>query len=443
MFVQLTKDHLGQKAGFRFDTDDNVAKSLIQAGVAEACKDDPIAPIIAKSMEAMLTNLTKSISDSMDVTLKQFGNELAKSRKNAVPAIFGAGNTGDPKKTFGSFLLAVKEKNHKALEEMGSAYADWDKEDVTTKTAMSTQTGVSGGFLVPTEFHEKLLALAVEESIVRPRATRIPMKARTVQVPALDVTTAPSAGNSAFLGGVVATWTEEADTLSETEPNLKQIELTNYELSGYSKISNTLLADSSIGVENFLMKLFSKAVAWYEDYAFLRGNGTGKPLGVLNWPGLISVARSAASAFTLQDAAAMYGRLLTGWSPKNTCWVMHPTVLQKLIQMNASGAGSDTIFIDNAREKPRFVILGIPIEVSEKLPSLNTVGDVLLCNFEHYLLGDREKIEIAYSEHVAFLTNQSVWRFVCRVGGLPWLKGAITLSDATSTLAPFIALAAG
>ena len=52
-------------------------------------------------------------------------------------------------------------------------------------------------------------------------------------------------------------------------------------------------------------------------------------------------------------------------------------------------------------------------------------------------------IEIAYSEHVAFLTNQAVWRFVARIGGQPWLRDKVTLSDASSTLAPFIGLAAG
>lgn len=140
------------------------------------------------------------------------------------------------------------------------------------------------------------------------------MATRTVQVPVLDVTTAPSAGDTAFLGGVVARWTEEATTLNETEPTFKQVDLTNYELSGYSKLSNTLLQDSAVGLEAFLFQLFSKAIAWYEDYAFLRGNGVAKPLGVLNWAGLISVTRSAASAFALADAAGMLARLLPGYA---------------------------------------------------------------------------------------------------------------------------------
>jgi HK97 family phage major capsid protein len=65
------------------------------------------------------------------------------------------------------------------------------------EVAMSTQTGASGGFPMPTEFLAKLLALVTENSIVRPRATVIPTSARSVQIPAFDVTTAPAAGDTA------------------------------------------------------------------------------------------------------------------------------------------------------------------------------------------------------------------------------------------------------
>jgi hypothetical protein len=258
MFVQLLKDHMGQKAGFRFDTDDAVAQALIASGHAEAIEDDPLAPMIAKSMETMLAGLTTGLSATIDATLKQFANAQTKSNKNAVKAIFGEGGSGDPKKTFGQFLLAVRTGDTKALEEMGSRFVE--PEGVTQKTDMSTQTGAKGGYLVPTEMYDGLMALVREKSIVRGRATVIPMGSNNIQIPSLDVTTAQSAGDSAFLGGVVCRWTEEATTLNETEPNLKQVELRNYELSGYSIASNTLLADSAVGLEAMLTNLFSPAI---------------------------------------------------------------------------------------------------------------------------------------------------------------------------------------
>jgi HK97 family phage major capsid protein len=287
------------------------------------------------------------------------------------------------------------------------------------------------------------MALATEAAVVRKRATIIPMTGRSIQVPVLDVTTAQAAGDTAFLGGVVGRWMDEAGPLNETEPAFKQLELTNHELMGYSKISNTLLADSAVGLETFLLTLFGRAIAWYEDYAFLRGNGVGKPQGVLNATALISVSpRSGASAFALSDAANMLSRMLPGWNPASTVWAVHPTILPKLMTMTAN-ANSTVVWIDNARDRPKMALFGIPVETTEKLPALNTLGDVLLLDLQHYLIGDRQQVEITFSDHVAFLNNQGVWRFISRIDGQPWVRDKITLSDNSSTVSPFVGLAPG
>jgi HK97 family phage major capsid protein len=213
------------------------------------------------------------------------------------------------------------------------------------------------------------MQVASEASVVRPRASVIPMGGRSIHIPTLDQVTAPaSAGDTAFLGGLVARWTEEAVALNETEPSFKQLELIAHELSGYSKVSNALMADNAVGLEALLTSLFGRAIGWYEDYAFLRGSGVGKPLDVLNSAALISVTRSGASAFALADAAGMLGRLLPGWDPRTTCWAVHPTILVKLFQM--SSTAGNVVFIDNARQRPTMILFGIPVVVTKNLLSL-------------------------------------------------------------------------
>jgi HK97 family phage major capsid protein len=85
-------------------------------------------------------------------------------------------------------------------------------------------------------------------------------------------------------------------------------------------------------------------------------------------------------------------------------------------------------------------LLGLPVAISEKLLALGTPKDVLLADFQHYLIGDRQQVEIAYSEHFRFSNNQGTWRFVARVDGQPWLRSAVTLSDAQSTVSPYVYL---
>ena len=61
----------------------------------------------------------------------------------------------------------------------------------------------SGGFLVPEEFRSDLLSVSLDEAIVRPRATVMPMSSSSLLVPALDDTS----HSSSVFGGVIASWT--------------------------------------------------------------------------------------------------------------------------------------------------------------------------------------------------------------------------------------------
>ena len=58
--------------------------------------------------------------------------------------------------------------------------------------------------------------------------------------------------------------TAEAASRTEYEPQFRQLELKAWELSAYSVASNVLLQDNAIGLEQFLLKLFAKVIAWTE-----------------------------------------------------------------------------------------------------------------------------------------------------------------------------------
>jgi RNA polymerase sigma-70 factor (ECF subfamily) len=122
----------------------------------------------AERCEAFRLTALEGLSGAA-AAVKEFSAAQTKSRKNANPAIFGQGNSGDPERTFGACLLAVQTKNFKRLEELGSHFIEWEQPE--KKTEMSTQTGVHGGFAVPTEHYNRLMELVVEKSLVRKRPT--------------------------------------------------------------------------------------------------------------------------------------------------------------------------------------------------------------------------------------------------------------------------------
>jgi HK97 family phage major capsid protein len=315
---------------------------------------------------------------------------------------------------------------------------------LVSKTPLAEASGVTGGYTVPIEYAMRLLMLVIQMSVVRPRATVIPMGARSIRLPALDVTTPQAAGQTAFLGGLAMYWTEEAATRTETEPQFRQIELIAHELSGFTLASNTLLQDNAVALDAVLTRLFSQAIAWHSDFNFLQGTGAGRPLGVVTAPATVSVTRNSAGHFKFADVATMISKLLTT-SMGSAVWVCSQTVIPDLIQM-VDGA-SRVIWIPNmaspggglAQTMPQ-TLLGLPIIFTEKLPPLGTKGDVILCDFSYYLIGDRMQLEIASSIHFKFTNNQTTWRTVARLDGQPWLDNPVTLADTVTLVSPFVVL---
>jgi HK97 family phage major capsid protein len=441
MFIEFTQDFQGRKAGERVAVSEKDREILIKAGVAKAFSDDPLTPVIARGLETALEGWRKGLDAIITQTLKQFADAQRMARKHAAPVIFGEGHDGDPKKTFGDWALAVARQDRAYLEKhYGSTFVAWQ-----TKAALGEASGVTGGYTVPPDFYQSLVQLISENSIIRPRAFVLPMAGATLQIPFLDVTTVQAAGVSPFFGGVQMYWTAEAQTRTETEPLFKQMELKAWELSGYSVSSNVLLQDSVIDLEKFLMTLFAQAIAWFEEFAFLQGNGAGKPQGMLTTSACINSgpnagARTTANQVQFADVAWMWSKLLPhSWG--NAVWLFSPSVVPQLLQLKDGANRAIFISVDQGAVKtPTWSLLGRPAFPTEKLPALGASGDVMLLDPAFYVIGDRMSIQIAGSEHVNFLRNQMTWRVVERVDGQPWLDKAITLQDAVTTVSPFIAL---
>src|SRR3954471_23401838 len=100
MFVQLTRDHLGRKAGERLDVSPADAQDLLAAGVAVAVPDDPIAPAVSRALEGALERHARGLDAVVHRSLRAYADAQSQSRRLAVPALFGSGS-GDPRQSFG------------------------------------------------------------------------------------------------------------------------------------------------------------------------------------------------------------------------------------------------------------------------------------------------------------------------------------------------------
>lgn len=340
------------------------------------------------------------------------------------------------------------------------SYSSWVSKGLTgevRKAALAESSGITGGYVIPPQFMNELLTIAAEDGFIEPRAKIIPMNARSVEWPMLDITTAQANGVSPYFGGIVGYWQPEAATINETEPAFKQSQWTAWDLVLYTVSSNQLLADNGIGLDALLTQLFGQAMVWYKEYAYLQGRGAGSsmPLGILNAPCTLSQTRAQAAHFVLQDAAAMLSHLqVRSWD--DACWMAHQSVIPELIQLQDAASSSPQIGSQSAgihmawmtpygdgkvggtaMKLPQVFLNGLPLFFTEKLPKLGVNGCVALADWSRYVVGMRLDFQIDVSPHLLFRSNQLAWRVICRLDAKPWLNAPIT-DQAGWQVSPFV-----
>jgi HK97 family phage major capsid protein len=82
-------------------------------------------------------------------------------------------------------------------------------------------------------------------------------------------------------------------------------------------------------------------------------------------------------------------------------------------------------------------IYGRPVFFTEKTPALGTTGDINFVDLSYYLIGDRQQVEVAASEHAFFQNDQTAYRIIERVDGRPWLQSALTPHNNSSNTLSF------
>jgi HK97 family phage major capsid protein len=316
-----------------------------------------------------------------------------------------------------------------------------------TKAALAEGAGGTvGGYLVPVHMAAAALTEAAEHSFFLQLGTQVPLTTRETNVPHASVT-GGAAGISPFYGGAVFSWQPgQGAALNETEPTFFTTSLTSHTLAGYALISNQMLEDVEDGpLGKYLRELLGRAAAWYFDLACFRGDGVGKPLGLINSPGALSVSRTAGGDVQVADLANMAAKLIPAGSGAfdgpTACWAIHPSVQAKLFALASWQIGQPP-GAGKVDEPGAYYLNGSPIYVTEKLSNLGTRGDVALFVPKLFLVGIRQEVEIMITreEPTAFTKNQSVIRVTFRADGRLRLNSSVVLADGAATAAAAVVL---
>lgn len=247
-------------------------------------------------------------------------------------------------------------------------------------------------------------------------------------------------------GGVRGYRLAEGDTKTASKPSFRRI---NWELKKYAVLvyaTDELLQDKALFSE-IVRTGASEELAFMANDDILNGVGAAGPLGILQSPCLVTVAKEAAQTadtVVYENIVKMWARLLPrSKSSAGTAWFVNPDVMPQLdtLVLTAGTAGIPPRFV-NYNDQGVMTIKGKPVFETEFNSTVGDVGDILLGDMSEYLMWQHSAgVQEAVSIHVQFLTDETVFRLVMRLDGQPSLNSALTPYKGSNTQSPFVTLA--
>jgi HK97 family phage major capsid protein len=277
------------------------------------------------------------------------------------------------------------------------------------------------------------------------RVNKVPISANAngLKIPGVDET---SRATGSRWGGVQSYWAGEGSTVTNTKPKFRLIEFDLKKLMSMMYVSDELLQDST-ALTSIAGQAFSEEIMFMTEDGIIEGTGSGQPQGVLVTPALVSVAKQtgqAAATIVRENIDNMWMRCWAR-SRKNACWFINQDCEPNLNQLNqAVGLGGQLVYMPpgGLSVAPYAALYGRPMVTTEYNAALGTQGDILLADLSQYTLVDKGGVQAATSMHVAFLTDEMVFRITYRVDGRSMWTTAITPFKGSNTRSPFVALAA-
>ncbi|SDQ88859.1 phage major capsid protein [Pseudovibrio sp. Tun.PSC04-5.I4] len=181
---------------------------------------------------------------------------------------------GEHKTAFDTYMREGRETQLKALEQK----------------AMSAGLSADGGYLLPEQLETDILRRLTSLSPIR-------------SIAAIRKISGPSYRRPVVKTNPTADWEGETDSRAET-PGMKfeMREVKIFELAAMPAVTQTLLDDAAVNMGEILAEEVETAFAEKESSAFLNGNGTSEPLGLLK--GTVHG--------TLDDTGVSIGSIKTG-----------------------------------------------------------------------------------------------------------------------------------
>ena len=354
---------------------------------------------------------------------------------NTVPAQARSG--GPIFASFGDFARAVH--NHAI-----GAHTDSRLYALTPMGAAGDVIVSTDGFPIPPDMRTEIARALVQDSAIASRTRQLQTISNEIIMPAWEAIPGTS-------GAPTVAWTGENRAIVEQKLALGQFRLPLHKMAVLIRVSEESLSDAAL-LESFLRTEIPVHMNYALDSALVGGTGAGQPLGVLNAPALVTVAKEsgqAADTVVRQNVEKMYARLHAA-AKANAVWLISPDAYEQLREMSfiilnvTTPVGGHATWLPDGSVAgaPFGTLLGRPVLYTPHVSKLGDAGDILLGDWNYYALAQRTAgVRVESSMHFKFDMDETAFRFTMRVGGQPLLSKPVPLQKNTSfTQSAFVAL---
>lgn len=262
--------------------------------------------------------------------------------------------------------------------------------DPTPTVIPQGQTGNNalGGYAVPFALDRKILSKVRDLNIMR-------------RLCSSQFVSTPETYWNVDLGGTDAGWVGELTARPNTNvPQLARAGITWGEIYANPKASYRLLDDALFNVEAWYSQKVAETFADYEEEAFLTGDGTNKPKGLLAYDFAATAdttrdfgtfQKITSTTLTADTIIDLYYSLRQVYRGNNTAWLMNPSTIQALRKLK--DGNQNYIWIDNIANGMVGTLLGRPVYESRFMPDFSTAGNKAI------LFGDFKKAYTIFDLH--------------------------------------------
>jgi HK97 family phage major capsid protein len=369
--------------------------------------------------------------------------ELARSAPAAQPVVSASiisTPEDQPFESLGEQLsaIAMAEANPRGGRDPRLVWDSWTKQ---ASSGVSTETPSEGGYLIQTDFSNKLFGLMHEQGDILRRVTTANLSEGygSLVLPYIDETER-SSGNR--WGGVSAHWANDATNLTPSTTRMGRMEVSPSKLIALAYLTEEVMREAPL-MEKLVRQAITEELVFKTEEAILFGDGVGKPLGCLTSlnGGLITVSKSAdqgTDELISDNVIEMYSRLHPR-SRRKAVWFINPDVEPSMYRWLRADAVDSFLYVPpsgdgNAR------LLGRPVIPIEYCESLGTQNDIVLADLSSYLLLRKGGTRGASSMHVRFFYEEMVFRVSIRVGGMSLARTPVTPYKGTWSTSPFVTI---